>query len=456
MKKLFAILMAVCMLAGICALPTFAADEAVVYLKAGGTGDGSSEANATGTLADAMAAAAAKTTDAKIQVVGEVEVDITNYFHSPVHKNKITITGKDTSGKLKFDTTVANNSIWYLNGTLAFENLEFFLTVNNLHFYAEFNNIYFLEGITVNDTNNADKRIGVRGVGASTEKTFDGFQYNANQKMVFLSGKFLDIAPFAQNGTKGNLNGKVTLYFGGTALTNNIVATRNAWGSASNVTFIFDGGTVERFVGYTDRSKSAMDTKGMTIGATETFTIIVTDKFDPTQSFTISTDGVYQGFSGSTIHTEGAKDIVTGAYVGDYQIKAETQAYDKLGTTYVNADSFDGAMTKIASGSGVPADIMADDDDPAVNESVQQPDEPATPSGSTSTNANNTNNAPTTSKNPIKQTSKVTENATDAATTEAPAEEAPNNTTTIIIIAAVAVAVVVTVVVVIVVTKKKA
>ena len=59
MKKLFAILMTVCMLAGMCTVSTFAANDAVVYLKAGGTGDGSSEANAAGTLPDAMAAAVA-------------------------------------------------------------------------------------------------------------------------------------------------------------------------------------------------------------------------------------------------------------------------------------------------------------------------------------------------------------------------------------------------------------
>ena len=117
MKKLFAILMAVCMLAGICAIPTLAADEAVVYLKAGGTGDGSSEANATGTLADAMAAAAAKTTDAKIQVVGTIELDVSNTFSSPNHTNKIIITGKGTNGELKINTTNGsngNNAIWYL------------------------------------------------------------------------------------------------------------------------------------------------------------------------------------------------------------------------------------------------------------------------------------------------------------------------------------------------------
>ena len=144
MKKLFAILMTVCMLAGMCTVSTFAANDAVVYLKAGGTGDGSSEANAAGTLPDAMAAAVAKTTDVKIQVVGDVEFDMTENYSSPLHTNKITISGKGTNGRLLVKNPLTF-TIWYLKGALAFEHLEFNLSKNHMVFNADFNDFETLQ-----------------------------------------------------------------------------------------------------------------------------------------------------------------------------------------------------------------------------------------------------------------------------------------------------------------------
>lgn len=354
MKKILAVILATLMMATLCTVFASADSYSTVYLKAGGTGDGTTEEKAVGTLPDAMEKAAAFSTDAKIQVVGEVNFDLTNYYTSPTHTNKIIITGKGTSGKLTVDTSNKNSAIWYLGGDTQFENIEIYATTNVFTFYTELNDLYFLEGVNVT----SEARISIRAVGSSTENTFDGLAYNANCKIILLSGKFNDVAAFAQNGTKGDLKGDVTLVFGGTAVANNLTVCRNAYGCVTNATLYIDGGVIDRFVGYTDKSKANMDTKGMIIGATEKFTIVVTDNFDPTNSFTIPVNGVQSGFSGSSIYTADANAIVTSAYVGEYKINAEPAAAQKIGTTYYNADSFDAAISVIPTGTGLPANLI--------------------------------------------------------------------------------------------------
>ena len=73
------------------------AKEAVVYLREGGTGDGSSASSPIGTLSGAMNAAAAYTVTAKIQVIGEYRMDFASgAFFSPSHSNLIVISGTGT------------------------------------------------------------------------------------------------------------------------------------------------------------------------------------------------------------------------------------------------------------------------------------------------------------------------------------------------------------------------
>ena len=391
MKKLFAILMAVCMLAGLCTVPTFAADEAVVYLKAGGTGDGSSEANATGTLADAMAAAAAKTTDAKIQVVGEIGIDLTGYFVPPVHTNMITITGEGTNGKIVVSNPQVQN--WYLKGALAFEHIEFNL-LGHLLFNADFNDIYFLEGVSM--TSETGFKTYVRAVDPTSVYTIpekfdqENVKFTGDQKIVCLSGTFGDIVGYGQNGITAGLDGDVTIVFGGTAVADTITVQRASCSLVDNATIIIDGGVINQFVSFCDRPMSDLTKYGAT-GPKNNCTIIVTDNFDPTASFTVNpAEGVFLGFAGTTIWTADAKTILDyEAIPGTYTIKAEAQVFDKLGTTYVNADSFDGAIEKIASGTGLPKDLIPGAD---ANEQPENPgtgtDTPENPGTGTDTPSN--------------------------------------------------------------------
>jgi hypothetical protein len=324
-------------------------------------------------------------------------------------------------------------------------------------FNADFNDLSFLDGITVTAEVEDDIRLYVRAADptsvTSAADKYDGMKFTGNQKLEFRSGKFGDIVGYAQNGLQCDMDGEVYIYFGGTAVANNLTVFRASVGNVNNATVVLDGGEISEFMGFTDRPMSDMVNYRFT-GPLGQYRVIITDKFDPTQSFTIfRVAGVFQGIAGSTIWTDDAKAVrddyrITGQYV----IKAEAGVYDML-ASFVNTDSFDGEMEKINSGSGLQAAL---EPYPEIN---TQPSDPGqTPSDTdkpqdTSKPADKVTDAAT--KKPA-TTSKQTDAAsgTSAVTAQPQAQEEGLNLTVVLIIIGAASAVAVAVVVIILVKKK--
>ena len=103
MKKLLALILVALMVVpfGMLATTSVSAANTVMYVKAGGTGDGSTAAKAFGSIPDAVNAAAKKTEDVTIKLVGEVTLDLSeSNYEEPVHSNKITVTGNDANAKM--------------------------------------------------------------------------------------------------------------------------------------------------------------------------------------------------------------------------------------------------------------------------------------------------------------------------------------------------------------------
>ena len=376
MKKLFSVLLIVCMLAGMCTLPTMAAEMPTVYLKSGGSGDGSSADSPVGTVAAALAAAAAKSTDAKIQVIGGVDLDVSATFSSPEHSNKIVITGKGTDGTLYINTTNGtngDNAIWYLNGTLQFENIKLDITPFRMYFVTQFHDIYMLDGVTHGEERSMGaNEMGVLASLPSTTKFFDGFAFKKDYKMVFTSGRYNTIALFKQASDatpKGALDGTATLVFGGTAEVNDLSVAWDTIGSLKNAIIYIDGGVINKVACYHNQQKSTLDYYGM-FGATGELKYVITDNYDVSKSFTVGYPGyeqwLFAGISGISCWYDGSQSVGN-AYLGSYKIDIEAGVYDSV-IEKVNADTFDAnGVQKIASGSGLPEGII-----PAMSDAVDE------------------------------------------------------------------------------------
>lgn len=329
------------------------AKEAVIYLREGGTGDGSSADSPIGTLTEAMVAAGSYDITAKIQVIGEYRMDFASgSFTSPSHSNLIVISGKGTYGKIYADTTNGDYAKWYLNGDLQFEDIELGFFPWRMFFMTQFHDLYMLDGIVMTDGSN---KIGIIPAMSSTTKTFDGKKYHGDYKIVLLSGVYDAVTMFAQGGAKGDLSGSATLVFGGTAEAWRIHVSHKTAKSVDNAHIYLDGGVVHTGVAYHDIPKSTTDVSGVA-GARESFRITVTDEFDITNSFTVgfpSEPARFGGISGTSVYRDGSACVGNSA-LGSYTIELETDVYDDV-MPHVNTATFDpDGIERIKSGSGMP------------------------------------------------------------------------------------------------------
>ena len=97
----------------------------VLYVKAGGTGDGYSDSSPLGTVEAAISKIAGSGISSKIVLLGDVEMNLTSGYTEPVHSELITITGahgESSGGRLRFRTS--DQIHWILSGPLKFENIE--------------------------------------------------------------------------------------------------------------------------------------------------------------------------------------------------------------------------------------------------------------------------------------------------------------------------------------------
>ena len=332
-----------------------AADE-VIYVKDGGTGDGSSEANAFGSLTDAVTAAAALTNDAEVVIVGEFYFDIsTAAYSTPKHTNKITIRGKDNTAKL----SVKTGKVWSLGGELEICNLNIDLVKNtSFTFTTLFYPITFGEGLNVTnsvDTTAEKKYLSVRSVGKTD--TTNAKLWNATEgkfigdsTITIKSGRFEDVVLFGQNGNDvtRTLDGTINLVVQGDPIINNLVVSRSANFVCTNANITLDGGTIGRFVGATDRKYTAGIVKYGPSGVTGTFTLYITKNFDLAgQSALIGTDEsntteFVLALCGATANKDYA-GALDDANLGTYVLKADAEVFNavKAETVKINQATFD-------------------------------------------------------------------------------------------------------------------
>ena len=332
-----------------------AADE-VIYVKDGGTGDGSSEANAFGSLTDAVTAAAALTNDAEVVIVGEFYFDFsTAAYSTPKHTNKITIRGKDNTAKL----SVKTGKVWSLGGELEIRNLNIDLVKNtSFTFTTLFYPITFGEGLNVTnsvDTTAEKKYLSVRSVGKTD--TTNAKLWNATEEkfigdstITIKSGRFEDVVLFGQNGNDvtRTLDGTINLVVQGDPIINNLVVSRSANFVCTNANISLDGGTIGRFVGATDRKYTAGIVKYGPSGVTGTFILYITKNFDLAgQSALIGTDEsntteFVLALCGATANKDYA-GALDDANLGTYVLKADAEVFNavKAETVKINQATFD-------------------------------------------------------------------------------------------------------------------
>ncbi|MBQ7172480.1 MAG: hypothetical protein IJR89_09425 [Clostridia bacterium] len=224
MKRLLSLLICVFVLLSSCLLFSFAAaaEEAVVYVKDGGTGDGSSASSPLGTLDAALQAIAS--TGGTVKVVEAVTLagntaataEVDTYYAEPAHTRRITITSADPANKAKLIFPAACQ--WYaLSGPTVFEeiglvdNAETFVRILGRGHHVTMGEgleMYFGETLqTPSDVSAGSMKgftvIGITNVGAE----YDGY-LASDTKITVKSGVYYLIQAYTRNFTAaGDLTG---------------------------------------------------------------------------------------------------------------------------------------------------------------------------------------------------------------------------------------------------------
>ena len=219
MKKIFALLLtallAMSLLVGVGA----AGDKTVVYLKDGGTGDGSSADAAVATMDDAYAALDLSK-DCTIVICGTYTQSV-RFDYGTDYTGSVTITS--VYGGVDYRTAGAAYTFsatrFTCYGATTFENLDFVCTGTNMLVVGQHNPVKVGEGVTMT---------GDGMVGASIAKAFcilGGYQKdqgeppaqsNANTNITVLSGSKMYIVPFSRS-ISGSYTGTANIYIGGNA-----------------------------------------------------------------------------------------------------------------------------------------------------------------------------------------------------------------------------------------------
>ncbi len=342
MKKTLSLIIAIVMVAAMAVFPVSAA-SADLYVKAGGTGDGSSESNAFGSLTDAYNAAAAMTEDVTIHVVGTLDIQMAesvgsaDTFIAPEHANTITITG----GKL--NDIQPKGWFWVLGGKTVIDNTEI-ATANGIFFITDFYDFTVGTGVTTTG------KISVGATAANSSRHLDIFTktYTGNARITLLSGTYGDVSIMRQNSKGVVINGSSIITIGGTAVVDNLVTARNMLATIENSTIILDGGKVNRFVGNCDRAAANLTAPTYVSGATGTFKVIVTKNFKIADSFNQENGSTFFGISGVTAATIAEADQETLIGKAEYILQIAPEVYDEVtaAADKVQTISFDSVVNK--------------------------------------------------------------------------------------------------------------
>ncbi|MBQ7172479.1 MAG: hypothetical protein IJR89_09420 [Clostridia bacterium] len=304
MKKTVSLLISVFLLVTSCtvfAVPA-AADEAVVYVKDGGTGDGSSVSSPLGSFDAALKALAStggtvKVVDAVTPVGNtEAKAEITGFYYAePAHGQRITVTSADPANKAQI--IFSTECQWYaLSGPTAFENLKMvndtesfarILARGNHLMMGEGLEMYFgetlqttydvfdstMKGFTVIGITNvgaeyegmaeADTKITIKSgvyflVQAYSRKLTDSLVHTGNCYMEFLGSFAVRQMGFASQGSACTVQGEAYIYwaskvhswriFPGYDVTTTEPFTANLFLDA-NADFLNEGDMPQTFVG---------------------------------------------------------------------------------------------------------------------------------------------------------------------------------------------------------------
>ncbi len=268
------------------ALAASAAD--VVYLRDGGTGDGSSMQTPFGDLADAMSALPNGGT---VVLCGDYTLkNSINYdasvpaFTAPATGGTVTITAQQSGAKL----ISAAAERFFCTGNTVFENITFYNADGKTQVFAgRFFDLTFGEGCVME---NISEFVVVGGmehtnavVGVPDE------DYSKDTHVTLLSGTFRELVGLGRNvgrsGGKAVYTGTANLTIGGTAEIQKVFGCYR-WGSqadaAGKANITLDGGSVTEFITACGAEKMAY---------TVDVTVKITENFIPNNYFTITEPG---------------------------------------------------------------------------------------------------------------------------------------------------------------------
>ena len=353
MKKIVAILLACLMMIPFTMLASADMDfdtdyvYKTVYVQQGATGDGSSAANALGTLEAAYAAIGDD--DGEIIVIGTYS--LTAYLVAPAHAGEITIKGADANAQISVGIAETR---FFTGGATVLTDIKLDTTTGSLLIVYGYNDIY------VTDTVIHEKKKAAMIVAAqSGNTTKPTYNYTPKDCFVAVEGGYWDEISFGpRQGTDyvedGVVNTKpltefnninVTAMVGGNAVIAKLFLAERSYTKplimeGSTVTVILDGGQIDMFMGVNDN-------KTVTTGYAAGCLVYITENFDMSKSFenhgksldaNRMNGGIFYGLSGENIYNN---ETISYTKLNNSILVIDDAVYDAiLATGKIYAGSF--------------------------------------------------------------------------------------------------------------------
>ncbi len=257
MKKFLALALVCIMVLAL--MPTFAsAAENVVYVKDGGTGDGSSADKAVGTLTEAWNALSPDT-DGTVVVCGPLTVGTFNYSADggADRDTKVTVTSVYGDKDYRKDGAKINLSLtWSCTGETVFDDLTIEMAAKANYIICRNYDVTIGEGVEIiphaSTTGLGTGNAFVIISGSSNNAAYPNRQTDSKVTVTVLAGEMLYLVPGSFNKALGNTN-DVEFVIGGEAYVG--IAMTSAYGAAQdevgNLTFtVKDNALVNAITGY--------------------------------------------------------------------------------------------------------------------------------------------------------------------------------------------------------------
>ena len=338
MKKICRWMLAFCLAFALGTLAASAADT--VYVKDGGTGDGTSALSPLGDLADAIRAVSG---GGKVVLVGDTSVAKSAGYDASVGA----FTAPATSGTLTLSSeggarlVFPDGGRFFCTGDTTFENITFYNAhKKTLVVAGRFFALTFGKGVTMDN-------IEVHVVGGmehtNATVTVPDDDYSRDAHITLESGRFAEVTGLGRNTGKASFNpnytGAAYITISGDATVDKVFGAFRWGGKAQNTARVYitlDGGAVTNFVTACGSEK---------ITYTVDATVTLTEKFDPATYFKgvnetgWSTSGVWHGLTGGPAFGQVAANY--GKTTLDITRADKTKVTDAWMDACVNKASFD-------------------------------------------------------------------------------------------------------------------